>query len=178
MPKAPFVPALLLTLSINTLLFSTEANCSNDSGLGNLDQVIIARGPSSYDRRTQRALEKKVSEYYCPSEVPPACYKKVTPVRRPSPPSNENNSKNNSYPTISEIYDEGELIQLSDGSLWQIPPENRAITNEWIEKDTIIVNQLEDPNTPFELSNESNHTTVKAIMKAAPSRRLKSQKSG
>jgi len=64
--------------------------------------------------------------------------------------------------TIESIMDEGNLIKMDDGSLWQVSPFDVSDTAIWLESSEITVIQSKDPAYPYKLINADEHETVHA----------------
>lgn len=64
--------------------------------------------------------------------------------------------------TLQENLRSGSYIRLSDNSLWQIHPQDRAITQSWITPVEIVVSQSGDPNYPYKLTNTLTGSSVRA----------------
>lgn len=65
-------------------------------------------------------------------------------------------------PELSENFYNGKFIRLSDGSLWQVRPQDTAITQGWITPVEIRVAPSSDPEYPFKLSNSLTGSSVLA----------------
>lgn len=58
--------------------------------------------------------------------------------------------------TISEVRNDGEFIELDDGSVWEIPPSDRARAKSWMplqrvqvlsgEGDAYVIENLDTPD--------------------------------
>lgn len=123
--------------------------------------VLIARGPSNYDRMKDtdyfRARRCRPCAPVCERVEVYECETRVYTIQDES-----------CLPTINEVYDCGELIQLSDKSLWQIPACYKQTTRNWMPNDQIQISRSDDQCYPFRLSNLCSNVSVKAMMKAAP----------
>lgn len=65
-------------------------------------------------------------------------------------------------PTISENFYNGQYIRLSDGSLWNIRPQDTPITQGWITSVEIIIEPSQDPEYPNKLTNTLTGSSVLA----------------
>jgi hypothetical protein len=58
--------------------------------------------------------------------------------------------------------DDGNLIKLNDGSLWQVSPYDAADSGVWTSATEITVIDGNDPNYPYKLVNTDDNETVNA----------------
>lgn len=65
-------------------------------------------------------------------------------------------------PTVQETLNNGRFIKLSDDSLWEINPEDTAITESWISPAEIIVSIRNDMTYPYQLTNSITKSKVRA----------------
>jgi hypothetical protein len=65
-------------------------------------------------------------------------------------------------PMISENFYNGKYIRLSDGSLWNIRPQDTPITQGWITSVEIIIEPSQDPDYPNKLTNTLTGSSVLA----------------
>ena len=63
---------------------------------------------------------------------------------------------------VNESLNNGQFIRLSDGTLWEIHPGDRSITQSWISAVAINVVPSNDPNYPFRLTNSLTGSSVLA----------------
>jgi hypothetical protein len=56
----------------------------------------------------------------------------------------------------------GSYIKLSNGTIWNIHPDDRPITQGWITAVDIIESQSGDPNYPVKLTNSLTGSSVRA----------------
>jgi len=63
---------------------------------------------------------------------------------------------------LQENLKNGRYIRLSDGTLWNIRPQDTSITQSWITPAEIIVSQSGDPNYPYKLTNSLTGSSVRA----------------
>jgi hypothetical protein len=68
----------------------------------------------------------------------------------------------NSSQTIDDVLDDGNLIKLNDGSLWQVSPYDAADSGVWTSATEITVIDGNDPNYPYKLVNTDDNETVNA----------------
>jgi len=66
------------------------------------------------------------------------------------------------YPTVSEVIAGGSFVKLSDGSLWQIAPNDRAISQSWITPAEIIPEESGNAQYPYTLTNSLTSSKVRA----------------
>jgi len=85
--------------------------------------------------------------------------KRPTPVQK-TPPAQK--------PTVSEVLQSGKFVRLSDNSLWEIKPEDRAITQSWITVVEILVDKSGDPQYPSKLTNTLTGSSVRAKQVTIP----------
>ncbi|HSW71856.1 MAG TPA: hypothetical protein VLG44_00410 [Chlamydiales bacterium] len=65
-------------------------------------------------------------------------------------------------PQISEVLANGQYVQLTDGSLWKIHPNDTPITQGWITPVEIIVQQNGTPPYNYTLTNSLTGSIVRA----------------
>jgi hypothetical protein len=65
-------------------------------------------------------------------------------------------------PMITENFYSGKYIRLSDGSLWNIRPQDTPITQGWITSVEIIIEPSQDPDYPNKLTNTLTGSSVLA----------------
>lgn|SRR3990167_3773811 len=65
-------------------------------------------------------------------------------------------------PMIQENLRNGSYIRLTDGSLWNIHPEDTPITQGWITPVEIQVSPSNDREYPYTLTNSLTGSSVKA----------------
>ena len=162
-PCLPMQPAQRIAVGSGCSSYSTR-------------QVIIARShPSSYDRY-------KMHDHA--QQFPSACHRRPNRCAPPVPVEDyypcdeyEYSEYTETYiveepaagcclPSIRSIYAGGELIQLTDGSLWQIPSFDKKNISNWAVNDSIQISSTQDKQFPFRLTNRCSQSTVRAIMKA------------
>ncbi len=68
---------------------------------------------------------------------------------------------------LIEISDDGETLQLIDGSLWRIWPGDIPTSIIWLPTSTIEVQEISDDLCSHRLTNLSNDEQVRAIHGAA-----------
>lgn len=69
--------------------------------------------------------------------------------------------------TLSINIDNGQKLELSDNSMWEVDPKDLATSAIWIIPFPIKVTPNNDPNYPFTLTNINTGASVKA-RKATP----------
>jgi hypothetical protein len=65
-------------------------------------------------------------------------------------------------PSVSENFYNGRYIRLSDGSLWNIRPQDTAVTQGWITSAEILITPSQDPAYPNKLTNTITGSAVLA----------------
>ncbi len=68
----------------------------------------------------------------------------------------------NSSQTIDSILDDGNMIKLNDGSLWQVSPFDVTDSGLWTSASEITVIDGNDPAYPYKLVNTDDNETVNA----------------
>lgn len=83
------------------------------------------------------------------------------------------------HQTISKIENDGQFIQLSDGSLWQVEPSARYMVQGWSANQPVyIVKVKNNTGAPYQLYNgETTRSVFVTQVKAAPQKKSKTQKS-
>lgn len=64
--------------------------------------------------------------------------------------------------TLSVNVQNGQQIILSDGTRWQIQPQDVKTSAVWLTPVPILVMQGTDPNYPYVLTNQSSNQSVRA----------------
>lgn len=64
--------------------------------------------------------------------------------------------------TILRNIEEGTFVQLADGSLWEIHPEDRIASANWQSEQDVMVLNGNDPTYAHRLVNNTTHMAVKA----------------
>ncbi|MDE3046481.1 MAG: hypothetical protein KGJ02_07545 [Verrucomicrobiota bacterium] len=80
--------------------------------------------------------------------------KRQTPLATRSPHKNR--------PTLSESLLNGSYIRLSDGSLWNVRPQDTPFTQSWINAVEIIISPSNDKEYPYKLTNSLTGTSIYA----------------
>lgn len=70
--------------------------------------------------------------------------------------------------TIAENLNSGTQLRLSDGSLYEIAPEDRDLASVWITPFEVKVIPSGDPNYPYKIVNTVTNSSVKAKPVVAP----------
>ena len=65
-------------------------------------------------------------------------------------------------PTLQDNLYNGHYIRLTDGSLWEINPEDTPITQGWITPVEIIVSESGNTDYPYKLTNSLTGSSVRA----------------
>jgi hypothetical protein len=63
---------------------------------------------------------------------------------------------------IDDVMDDGNLIKLEDGSLWQVSPIDAIDSALWLPVSDITVIEGDDPSYPFKLVNTDENEVVRA----------------
>jgi len=63
---------------------------------------------------------------------------------------------------VTGVMDNGALVKLQDGSLWQVAPIGRVDSNLWLPTTDITVINGDDPSYPYKLINTEDNETVDA----------------
>ena len=66
------------------------------------------------------------------------------------------------YPTLSENLMKSQYLRLSDGTLWNVRPEDVPIAQSWITPVQIVVSQSSNPFFPYKLTNQVSGTSILA----------------
>jgi hypothetical protein len=66
------------------------------------------------------------------------------------------------YPTLSENLMKSQYLRLSDGTLWNVRPEDVPIAQAWITPVEIVVSQSSNPFFPYKLTNQVSGTSILA----------------
>lgn len=69
---------------------------------------------------------------------------------------------NKNTPRVEEVLKAGKFVRLTDKSLWEIDPQDTPITQSWITPSEIKVEETDDPEYPYSLTNKLTGSTVKA----------------
>ena len=70
---------------------------------------------------------------------------------------------------IYTLYNAGELIQLEDGSLWEIAPNALPWTKRWLRNEQITITRTRSAQYPFQLYNRQTREAVTAVLKVGAS---------
>ena len=66
------------------------------------------------------------------------------------------------HPTLSENLKNSQYLRLSDGTLWNVRPEDVPLAQAWITPVEIIVSQSTNPFYPYKLTNKVSGTSILA----------------
>jgi hypothetical protein len=83
-------------------------------------------------------------------------------LKTPSP------SFNQATPYLSLNINNGEQLQLSDGTLWDISPDDVSTASSWISPVPITITQSGNPSYPMLLVNNNTGASVKGRKAQAP----------
>jgi len=68
------------------------------------------------------------------------------------------------YSLIVEVEDDGQTVELDDGSTWNVPLGDNTISICWYETQRIVVEESGDKDYPYRLRNlDTSGDVVKAI---------------
>jgi hypothetical protein len=68
------------------------------------------------------------------------------------------------YSLIVEVDDDGQTVELDDGSTWNVPLGDNTISICWYETQRIVVEESGDKDYPYRLRNlDTSGDMVKAI---------------
>lgn len=65
-------------------------------------------------------------------------------------------------PSLSENLYSGSYLKLTDGSNWNVRPEDTPISQGWISEVEIIIAPSDDPDYPFTLTNSVSRSSILA----------------
>jgi hypothetical protein len=114
-----------------------------------------ATGVTKLSKKEKRSLKEWIDHHY---------------AKREQPLADANTPK---APTMQDNYYNGRFIRLSDSSLWEINPEDSAITQGWITPVEIVATPNTEGNYTYKLTNSLTGSSVRArrvtaLPKAAP----------
>jgi hypothetical protein len=72
--------------------------------------------------------------------------------------------------SLSINIDNGQKLQLSDNSIWEISPDDVSTAAVWITPFPVKITQSDDPDYPYLLVNETSGVSVKARKAIATSK--------
>lgn len=75
---------------------------------------------------------------------------------------------------IAHIIDSGSLIELENGSVWEVAPIHKYKAKRWYNQEEVKVTQSKNPKYPFLLTNLSSKQSLMAMMRTPPQDRDKS----
>lgn len=64
------------------------------------------------------------------------------------------------HPTLSENLKNGNYLRLSDDTLWEIRPQDNALSQGWITPAEIVITQSGDAQYPSKLTNSITGSSV------------------
>jgi hypothetical protein len=68
------------------------------------------------------------------------------------------------YSLIVRVEDDGQTLELDDGSTWNVPVGDNTISICWYETQRIVVEKSADKNYPYRLRNlDTSGDVVKAM---------------
>jgi hypothetical protein len=73
---------------------------------------------------------------------------------------------------LSENINNGKQLRLSDGSVYEIAPDDLVRTSFWITPFMIKIVPSQDPNYPYQIINTNTGTAVKAKQVSPPTKNL------
>ena len=71
--------------------------------------------------------------------------------------------------------DEGALVVLEDGSIWEIDPSDRSKTVRWLRISTITVERTQKERYSYVLMNTMENETVRAIYECQVTHEIRSK---
>lgn len=80
--------------------------------------------------------------------------------RSPKCTSPENASSTSHLSISLNVYN-GKILQLSDNSVWEVAPEDRTISQGWLNSVPLKLSSSGDQKYPYMLTNTQNHTSIK-----------------
>lgn len=82
---------------------------------------------------------------------------------------NDNNRTKQSL-TISQTTNDGHYVTLSDGSKYEVYPDDREISAGWLVPADVVVRSRRGNNYPFSITNEWTNTSIRARLMETPDR--------
>lgn len=70
---------------------------------------------------------------------------------------------------VDKIRNDGEFVELKDGSIWQVSPVFRYLSTTWQRDQVIEIRKSENARHPYILHNMTNEQVVQADLKQPPS---------
>lgn len=83
-------------------------------------------------------------------------------------PSNENYNPQGQILLIDEIYDDGEMLRMADGSIWKVAQDSRDKSVKWQVGHRVTVYRSSNPSNPFRLVNLATRDSVDARVEFGP----------
>ena len=71
-------------------------------------------------------------------------------------------------PYLSENINEGASLELSDGSAYEVAPDDRAKAAYWIAPFSITIEKSDDPNYPLKLIDQQTKQAIKVKQTKQP----------
>jgi hypothetical protein len=117
-----------------------------DHDMNTQDQKIT--GVHKLSDKEKAALQKWIDLHY---------QKKPEVASAEPPPSTP---LKGAHPTLSENLMNSHYLRLSDGTLWNVRPEDVPIAQAWITPVEIMVSQSSNPFYPYRLTNKVSGTSI------------------
>ena len=86
-------------------------------------------------------------------------------------PSDRPDSTDRIQQKLNAVTDDGKLVKLGDGSVWEVAPPNESETRLWLRMAEVSVVEGDNPAYPYRLYNADDNAMVDA-RPAADFRRL------
>jgi hypothetical protein len=125
-------------------------------------QAQLAQAQRQYDEAREQAKKKSAPSDPTGEIIHPA--DQSTSDARPTQPSTGGAAPvaTATKSTVARSFQEGEFVQLADGSLWEIHPEERTETARWKQEQEITVVNGIDPAYANRLVNSTTHSAARA----------------
>lgn len=119
-------------------------------------QTRVAEAQRRYDEAREQAMRKPVLSDPAGETIRPVNAPAPAPSGEAPPPART------AKRMVARTIEAGEFIQMADGSLWQIHPEDRAESNRWKMEQEIVVVAGKDPAYTHRLLNSTTGGVAKA----------------
>jgi hypothetical protein len=109
--------------------------------------------------------EEKNTDIYNLTEKEKAAFQEWVDANSQNTSPEQNSAiplRKNANPSLSENHFNGDYLRLSDGTLWNVRPEDTPISQAWITPVDIIVSNSKDPFYPYKLTNTVSKSSVLA----------------
>ncbi len=123
-----------------------------------------------YIRLLSASLLSSVLLFHTPQQASKevaATTQTAPPSPNPAMPPAQEAEKNPGIATKNPLYvaqnlEGGSKLQLSDGSLYEINPDDRDLSSSWLLPSNVKVEASNDPNYPYRIINLLTGTSIKA----------------